>query len=141
MVPNLDGKTSAVLIHVLSIFFSFWVPLIFLLVSQDSKVKDHAKMALNWQISFIIYIFVSSILSIILIGLIGFIVFPILSVVFGIIAAMKASEDYTKVWSYPVTIPFLKLDDPAGSTSQTVDAEAKPKTAKDTVKKDKKEEE
>jgi hypothetical protein len=109
-----------------------------LLITQDKTVKKHSKVALNWQISFVIYIFASTILSLIFIGLIGLLVFFVLDIVFCIIAAVKASEDYKKIWVYPLSIPFLQLDDESSSKSSgnVVDADSQDKDSDKTDKDD-----
>lgn len=104
---NSDNKTLTILTHVLGLFTWFIGPLIVLLVSKDEEIKKHAKNALNWEISFLIYLVISSILMVVLIGFLLAGVLVVLNIVFCIMAAVKAKEGM--LWKYPLTIPFLKV--------------------------------
>lgn len=103
---NKDDHLLQILVHILGLFTAFIGPLILFLVSKDKEVKTHAKVALNWQISFIIYIAASSFLSLLLIGFLLVPIFGVLNTIFCIIAAVKASEG--NLWVYPLSIKFLK---------------------------------
>jgi len=103
-----SNNTLAALAHILGIFIGLWGPLIILLASKDENVKKHAKNALNWQLSSIIYYIVSFILMLILVGFLLLFAIYIVNIIFSIIAAVKASEGET--WKYPVSIPFFKVD-------------------------------
>ena len=93
--------------HLLGIFTGFLGPLIVLLVTEDKSLKNHAKAALNWQFSSLIYYIVSGILMLILIGFVLALVISILNIIFCIIAAVKASDG--ELWNYTLSIPFFKL--------------------------------
>ncbi|QJW93394.1 DUF4870 domain-containing protein [Frigoriglobus tundricola] len=69
------------------------------------EIDEHGKNAVNWIISFIIYLVISGILCLILVGFVLLLVLVVLGVVFPIIAAVKANDG--KVWRYPLTIQFL----------------------------------
>lgn len=99
-------NTLKILTHVLGLLTGFIAPLIIYLATKQKDVKEHARKALNWQISYIIYSIISFILIIILIGflLIGALI--IANITFCIIAAIKASEN--KIYNYPLTINFIK---------------------------------
>ena len=88
-------------------FGNLLAPLIIWLIKKDELpfVDDQGKEALNFQISLIIYFFVSGLLCIILIGipiLIGLIIFDIWVT---IIAAIKANEGFK--YRYPLAIRFI----------------------------------
>ena len=102
-----DTKTLAVLTHVLGIITGFIGPLVMLLACQDKEVKKHAKVTLNWQFSYLIYIIISIILVFVIIGIPLLILLGILNIIFGILAAVKASED--KIYKYPLSIKFFKI--------------------------------
>ncbi len=106
MAKNNDEKTLGILSHVLALFTGFIGPLVIFLVAEDKFSKDHAREALNWQISLIIYMIISFILMIILIGILLVIGLGIMNLIVCIVAAVKAGngEDYR----YPLTIRFLK---------------------------------
>ncbi len=108
MVKKKIDNTLNILAHILGLFTGFLGPLIIFLASKDKVAKKHAKYALNWQFSLMIYVFVSIPL---IFFLIGFILLPaliILNMVFCIIAIVKASEN--TFWKYPLTIPFFKVE-------------------------------
>ncbi len=105
MKPN--DRVLAILTHVLALFFSFLAPLIVLLVSKSDHVKKHAKKALNWQLSRMIYSLVSAILVFLLVGIFFLAALGVLNLVFCIIAAVKAGND--ELWDYPLSIKFFKV--------------------------------
>ena len=107
MVQKKQDTTLPVLAHILGLFTGFIGPLIILLVSKKEYEKTHAKYALNWQISLVIYFMVSFALMLVLVGFILVFALLIMNLVFCIIAAVKAGEN--TFWKYPLAIPFLKI--------------------------------
>ena len=103
--PEQDN-TIKVLTHILGILTGFIGPLIIFFVTKETDVKEHAKRALNWQISLVIYSIVSIILVFVFIGFLLLFALFVLDIVFGIIAAVKANKG--ELWTYPLTIPFVK---------------------------------
>jgi len=101
-----DQKTLEVITHIIGLFTYFIGALVIMLVSEDKEVKKHAKNALNWQLSMIIYSIISIILVFIIIGILLLIAIIVLNIIFCIIAAVKASEG--KLWKYPLSIQFFK---------------------------------
>ncbi|MFH7242819.1 MAG: DUF4870 domain-containing protein [Spirulina sp.] len=95
-----------ILAHVLGLLTGFIGPLIIYLVTEDPEVKRHARIALNWQISLLIYLFVSVILMFVVIGFFLFFIALLLDLVFCIMAALKANDGIA--WKYPLTIPLIK---------------------------------
>ena len=74
---------------------------------DDSEVIDRqGKHILNWLISALIYSVVCGVLTFVLIGFVGLILLAVLSIVFPIMAALKANDG--QEWKYPLTIQFLK---------------------------------
>ena len=69
-------------------------------------IDIHGKNAVNWIISFVIYMAVAILLIFIVIGIPLVIALGVVGVVFPIIAAVKASNG--EVWKYPLTITILK---------------------------------
>lgn len=102
-----DDTTLGVLAHVLGILIGWLGPLIIYLVADNENVKNHARAALNWQLSLIIYLLISFVLMFVLIGFLTALIVLILDLVFSIMAAVKAGEG--KVWKYPMAIPFFKV--------------------------------
>ncbi|PTM58475.1 DUF4870 domain-containing protein [Desmospora activa] len=105
-VPQ-DARTMGMLAHLLGIF-SFIGPLIIWLIKKDEHpfVDDQGKEALNFQISLLIYYFISGLLCIILIGLLILPVVVIVHYVFAILAGVKANQG--EYYRYPLTIRFIK---------------------------------
>ncbi len=103
-----DERSLAILTHVLSIFFSFIPGLVIYLMKKDESpyVAEHAKEVLNFQISLLIYVFVSIILVFLIIGIVLLIAIGIGSLILYIIAAIKASDDI--LYRYPFTIRLIK---------------------------------
>ena len=102
-----DTKTMSVLAHVLGLFVGFLGPLIIYLVSEDNTTKNHARYALNWQISAAIYFLVSFVLIFVIIGFFTMVAVGIVNLIFCIMAAVKASHG--ELWKYPLSIQFLKV--------------------------------
>lgn len=97
-----DGDTTfAALTHILALVAWAIGPLIVLVVTEDEFVEENARNALNWQIMFTIYMVVSFVLLLVLVGFVLILVVPAVSVVFCIVAAVKASEG--EAWKYPLT--------------------------------------
>lgn len=102
-----DEKLWATLIHIGGILFGFLPALIGYLVLKDRGpfIRQHTATALNFQITLLIAYIVGGILTVLVIGLIVLLAAWVLSIVFGIIAAVAANrgEQYT----YPLTIKFV----------------------------------
>ncbi|MFB6180437.1 MAG: DUF4870 domain-containing protein [Candidatus Nanohalobium sp.] len=96
----------AALTHILGLFTGFLGPLV-IYVTQDEEgfAKENARKALNWQISFTIYVIISMILSVVIIGMLILPVLGLLDLIFCVMAAIKASDG--EAWDYPLTISLL----------------------------------
>lgn len=102
-------KTAAILVHIGGILFSWLAPLIIYLVKKDDPDRftlDHAREALNFQLTLLVAYVGCFILSFVLIGLFLFWLVMLANLVFGIIAAVKASNGIE--YRYPMTIRFIK---------------------------------
>lgn len=107
MVPS-DSRGWAAAAHLIPfVGLSFIAPLIIWLIKRDEDafVEEHAREALNFQISIIIYFIVSAILIIILIGLVLLVVVGIYAFVVMIIAGVKAATGQR--YRYPLIIRFV----------------------------------
>lgn len=100
------NTSELVLPHVLGLFFGFVGPLIVFLVAEKKKMKDHAREALNWQLSVLLYGVIVLPLVFIFVGIPLLVLIYILAIIFPIIASVKAAEG--AFYKYPVTIRFLK---------------------------------
>lgn len=83
-------------------------PLVLWVLKKDESafIDYHGKEALNFQISFSIYLIVSVILIILLIGILLTVIVATLGVVFLVVAALKANDGV--YYTYPATIRFVK---------------------------------
>jgi uncharacterized Tic20 family protein len=118
-----DTEMLSILAHALGIITGFLGPLIILLMTSDTNVKNHAKKALNWQITFLIIfiiLFMTLFVSFFLIFInpfffiVYFLLFipvfalSIANLILCIIAALKASKG--ELWNYPLSFPFFKTE-------------------------------
>lgn len=96
------------LIMLITGFGSLILPLILWLTQKEKvyQMDDHGKRIVNFQISLIIY-FIICIPMILFfgLGLLGFVVLGIISVIFPIINAIKASNG--ELPSYPLSFNFI----------------------------------
>ncbi len=103
-----DENTWVALGHFGGIVLGFLAPLIVMLVkgNESPRVRAQAVEALNFQISMMIYMLISSILVIVFIGILGIIAVGGLIIVCSILAGIKGlnGEDYR----YPLTIRLVK---------------------------------
>jgi len=105
---GMDPKSFALLLHLSSLIFGIFGPLVMWLIGKekDSFVDAHGKTAVNFHISMIIYYVASGILSLIFIGIFMLFALLIMQLVFTIIAAVKANNG--EHYNYPLTIQFIK---------------------------------
>lgn len=103
--PTSEERSMALLAHVLGLIVWFIAPLVIYLVKKDESryVAEHAKEALNFQITMTIIAIVMfiSIIGIFLLWILG-----IVCTVLIIVATIKASEG--KMYRYPFTIRLIK---------------------------------
>ena len=109
-LPSLpsEEKIWVVLCH-LSLFIGvgFLLPLVVYLVKKQDVplTAEHAKEVLNFHISVYLYAAVAFVLCFVLIGVPLLMLIGVASLVFGVIAAIKASEG--QFYRYPLTIRFF----------------------------------
>jgi uncharacterized Tic20 family protein len=103
-----DEKLWATLLHIGGIPFGFVPALVGYLVLRDRGpfIKEHTRVALNFQLTMLIGYVVGAALTVILIG--GFIVAAVgvVIVVFSIIAAVASNRG--QYYRYPLSIEFIK---------------------------------
>lgn len=106
--PSSDDRLLAILAHVLTLVGSFIPPLIIYVLKnkESSFVADHARESLNFQITMIIAMIISSLLIILLIGLLFIWVLGVLDVIWVVVAAVRASEN--KLYRYPFNLRLIK---------------------------------
>jgi len=103
-----DEKLYSVLTHVGGIVFNFIVPLITYLVFKDRGpfVREHTRQALNFTLTMAIGYIAGAVLSVIGIGVLISLAAWVLSIIFGIMAAVAANKG--QMYKYPVSIQFIK---------------------------------
>lgn len=103
--PTSDEKTMGILSHILTLVAGFIAPLVIYLIKKDESkfIAEHAKESLNFQITLFI---VCIVLAITIIGLALIWIPLIASLIFVIIATIRASEG--KLYKYPLTIRLIK---------------------------------
>ena len=96
-----DARNMAMLCHLLGIF-GFFGPLLIWLIEREKHrfVDEHGRAAMNYQVSFLIYL---TALSITIIGVPALLV---VHIVLSIVGAVRANRG--EQWHYPIAISFLK---------------------------------
>ena len=105
VTPTSDEKTMALLSHILTFVAPLLAPLIIWLIKKDESafVASHAKESLNFQITMILVVII---LCITIIGILLLWVVGILSLIWVIIATIRASEG--KLYKYPLSLRLIK---------------------------------
>ncbi|WP_308159273.1 DUF4870 domain-containing protein [Curtobacterium sp. ISL-83] len=103
-----DQRLWATLTHIGGIFSNFVAPLVAYLVLRDrgAFVREHTRAALNFHLTMAIAYVAGTILSIVVIGLFIIWAAGIVSIVFGIIAAVAANRG--QLYRYPLSIEFIR---------------------------------
>lgn len=103
-----DEKTWSILVHIGGILFSWLAPLIVYLVFKDRSavVRHHSAQALNFQLTLLIAYIVGFILTFVFIGILVLFAASIVSIIFGIMAAIAANNG--QPYKYPVAITFVR---------------------------------
>ena len=107
-----DDNNKAVIMHLASIFFGVFSPLIFYFISSDASehLKEEVRNDLNFQILMAIGAAVGIVLTAtIILSLIGLLVFfavGIANLVFEILALLKAKEG--EHYKFPFTLNIIK---------------------------------
>lgn len=102
-----EEKLWAIGAHIGPLVLGIIAPLVIWLVFRERStfVDRHAKEALNFQISYLIYFLVSFVLIFVLIGILLMIVVGVAWLVFMIIATVKAAN--TEDYRYPLIFRFV----------------------------------
>jgi uncharacterized Tic20 family protein len=88
-------------------FLAFVGPLVIWLIKREEHrfIADHAREALNFNLSMLLYSLVAGVLSMVLIGIPILIALFVAYIVFTIIASVNASNG--EAYRYPITIRFI----------------------------------
>ena len=102
-----DEKLWATLIHVGGILFGPLPALIGYIVLKDRGpfIRAHTATALNFQLTLLLAYIVGWILTIVVVGFLLLAAAWVLSIVFGIMAALAANRG--EYYTYPLTIKFV----------------------------------
>ena len=102
-----DEKLWSILVHIGGIVFGFIAPLIGYLVLKDRGpfVREHSAAALNFQLTMLIGYVIGAVTFIFLIGIFILMAVWVLTVVFGILAAVAANQG--RYYTYPLSIKFV----------------------------------
>src|SRR4051794_17244157 len=89
-----DEKLWSILIHIGGIVFGFLAPLIGYLVLKDRGpfVREHSAAALNFQLTMLIAYVIGAITVLLVIGIFILMAVWVLTIVFGILAAVAANQ-------------------------------------------------
>ena len=103
-----DERLWATLVHVGGIFFGFIPALVVYLVLKDRGpfIRAHSATALNFQLTMLIAQVVSAVLWIVFIGMFLSIAVSIVTLIFSIIAAVRANRG--EWYTYPLSITFVR---------------------------------
>jgi uncharacterized protein len=113
-VTTEDVSQWAVLLH-LSQFLAYFLPPFGLIApfviwqykkNEMPEIDEHGKVVANWVLSAMLYFVASTALCVIVIGVVPLLGVIILSIVYPVIGAVKASHG--EAWRYPLTIDFIK---------------------------------
>ncbi len=121
--PTSDQQTWSVIAHASAFIQLVGIPSVFgplvvwLIRRDDPVVEPHARAALNFQLSLLIYAFAAGIAAIILaISIVGIVLLPVillvflalvvLEFVFAILASVAASRG--ELYSYPLSLHLIK---------------------------------
>lgn len=109
-----ETNTWAMAMH-LSLLAGFLVPLAGLIVpiviyllkkEQLPGLVAHGHVVFNWLVSLIVYALIGGLLTIVLIGVPILLALALVSLIFPVIGAIKASDGV--VWRYPLSIEIFK---------------------------------
>ncbi len=103
-----DERLWATLVHIGGIFFSFVPALIGYLVLKDRGpfIRQHTTAALNFQLTMLIAHIVGWITTFILIGIVIIAAVGLVTLVFSIIAAVRAHQG--AAYAYPIALRFVR---------------------------------
>ena len=106
--PDKDSKTMGMLAHLLAIFTGFIGPLVIWLIKKDTSpfVDDQGKESLNFQLTVLIGYLIGGATSCLFIGLLILPAVWLISLIFAIIATMKANNG--EAYRYPFALRLIK---------------------------------
>lgn len=109
-----EAKTWGMILHLsmlaghVAVLLGFVAPIVIWQVKKDQlpEIDQHGKNAVNWLLSYLIYAASCVPLCFVIIGIPLLALLSLTSVIFCIIAGVKASNGET--WKYPGSITFFR---------------------------------
>lgn len=101
-----DNKWIKVVLHSSAYYLPILLPLLFILLIDDSRVKSLSLQALLFQIVMSILISISVVFSYVLIGIPFLIVFGLMGFIVPIIGIIRALQG--EYWNYPIVGRWVK---------------------------------
>ena len=95
----------APLTHVLALLFWIFAPLVVFLMTENEFVKRNAANALNWQISYAVYVLISAFLVLFVVGILTAVLVGLMNLIFCVVATVKAADG--EAWEYPLTMDIV----------------------------------
>ena len=114
IVENKDERTWGMFCHLSALlgyvipFGNIIGPLIVYSMKKDEYpfVADQGKESLNFQISVLVYLFISLILVFIALGILFLILVPLIALILTVVASVRANDG--EYYRYPLCIRFIK---------------------------------
>ncbi len=112
---GMDVPTYCMLLH-FSQFAGYVIPMAGLVLpivmwatnkQLDPRIDAHGKVIFNWMLSCLVYALICIPLCFVLIGIFMLLALGLCSLIFVVIAAIKANDDV--LWKYPMSISFFKV--------------------------------
>lgn len=115
-VYGIETNTWCMLMHLSQLLIvafgtGFVIPIVMWAISKDHnrQADEHGVAILNWMLSLFIYLTLFGLLSFVLVGIPFLVVYAVLSLLFPIMGAIKATNG--EEWRYPTAIRFIKTAD------------------------------
>lgn len=103
---NKVERIELVALHLGSFFVPVLVSMAFFLIEDEGIIKQSAKNNLNFQLSILIYLFISFILSLVVIGILGVVIFPVMFYILTLVSLINCCNG--NLYEFPMTIKFIK---------------------------------
>lgn len=96
----MENKWIKVILHASAFFAPLLIPILFMLLIDDKRVKELSIQALLFQFVMWVLTTISALLSFVLIGLPFLVVFGLMLIIVPIIGIVKSLQDEN--WDYPI---------------------------------------
>ncbi|MFN9718665.1 MAG: DUF4870 domain-containing protein [Planctomycetota bacterium] len=116
-VCGLDSRLYIALMHGLQLIsftgIGILAPIVMWVIGRDesAEVDRHGRIIVNWLISGMIYLVISTLLAFVVIGVPMLVILGGLFIIFPVVGTLKALDG--KVWKYPLSIEFFAVEMPS----------------------------